>query len=624
MTRRFPVLFAMLLLALVLWSGFPVPGLSAAPVSDAVLGDEIESEIASGEVLVYRLAVVAGTSLDLRLEAEAGESAAHATDAGAAKFEGPVPSLAVRDPAGAQIAEDTTSEPRVRLTVPQTGTYAVEVRAGSFHGEFVLRLDGVLPGRVDDEVVTQGGAGEVHLDAPLGSSVRVEVRRRSGEPPQLLAIRDGAGGEIGFALKRASGDRLLTRAVPVTTPGGLTIEIGGSGTYDVRGRLEDDDDDLPEGDDDREDRRIVVTLAPGTDPVALAAQLGYTLIRVEDGYAVLETPEGREGFERDDARDADDRFVEILGAEVDARFQTPEGTQSNGVILGSSLEQADVDEQAAMVTIRAARAHRKATGRGAVVAILDTGVDVSHPALVGRLAAGFDFVDDDADPSEEENFVDDDGDGEIDEGFGHGTFVAGLVLAVAPDATVLPVRVLDTDAVGSVSRIAAGIRFATDHGVDVINLSLGARVRSEIIRGEVRRAQSHGIVVVAATGNRSDGTVIDFPAGLADVIAVSSLAADLGRADFANAGSRTTVAAPGTELIGPFPGGGFARWSGTSFSAALVSGGVALLEERRPSLRVEQVVRRVERTSGGIPRRVPTVRRRGLGGGRLDLWKLVR
>jgi hypothetical protein len=621
--RRIPYLFVLFLLALALGSRPSMPEVTAGTVTDAVLGDEIEAEIDAGEVLVYRLSLVAGTALDLRLEADAREEGDE-DGAGKTTTQGPAPSLALRDPSGSEIAEDPSSRPRLRLTVAATGTYSVEVRAMAFQGEFSLHLDGQLPSSVDDEVVIADGAGEVHLDAPLGASVRVDVRRRSGARPEILAIRDGTGSAIGFFLKRASRDRLLTRAVPVTAPGGLTIEIGGNGTYDVRGRLEDDDDDLPEGDEGREARRIVVTLAPGTDPLELAAQLGYTLVRVDDGYAVLETPEGREGFEDDDARDADDRFEEILGAEVDALLQTPEGTQSNGVILGSSLEQTDVDEQSALATIRAARAHRKATGLGAIVAVLDTGVDASHPALAGRIAAGFDFVDDDADPSEEENFIDDDLDGEIDEGYGHGTFVAGLVLAVAPDATIVPVRVLDTEAIGSVSRVAAGIRFATDQGVDVINLSLGARVRSEIVRGEVRRAQSRGIVVVAATGNRADGTVIDFPAGLSDVVAVSSLAVDLGRADFANAGARTTVAAPGTGLIGPFPGGGFAEWSGTSFSTALVSGAVALLEERRPALRMDRVVRRVKRTSQAIPRRVPAVRRRGLGGGRLDLWKLVR
>jgi subtilisin family serine protease len=613
-----------LLTALLVVVGGVLSTSRAAGIADVVLGDEVAERIDPGETLSYRLPLVAGTELDLRLEADGVELDDDEDDTEAAKSAGPAPSLALWSPDGGLLAEDASASPRIRLEAPASGTFLVEVRAGTFSGTFSLRVEGELPERIDDTVVVSGQPVDVVLEAPLGSSVRVEVRRRSGNRPQILGISDGAGRAVGFALKRSSNRRVLTRRVPVTAPGGLSVRVGGNGTYDVRGHLEDEDDDLPEGDDDREERRFVVTLAPGTDAVALAEQLGYTLVSVEDGIAVLETPEGREGFEDEDARDADERFEEILAAEIEARLQTPEGLQSNGVILGSSLEQGDVDNQAALATIRAGRALRRATGRGAIVAVVDTGIDPAHPAFAGRLAPGYDFVDDDSDPTDEENGVDDDGDGEIDEGFGHGTFVAGLVLAVAPDATILPVRVLDSDAGGSVSRVAAGIRYAAEQGADVINLSLGARVRSELVRGEVRRAQSLGVVVVSATGNRSDAARIDFPAGLSGVIAVTSLDGGLGRADFANAGTRVTVAAPGTDLIGPFPGGTFAQWSGTSFSAALVAGGVALLEERRPGLRVEQVAKRIRRTARSVPRRVPAARRRGLGGGRLDLWRLVR
>lgn len=609
-----------LLLALLAVALCPAGASWAGSVEDVVLGDEVGGVISAGTTCAYRLPVVAGTDLDVRLEADAGGG----VDDDPGKTEGPVPALALLDPAGNEVAVDTSDAPRLRVTVSATGTHRIEVRAGAFSGSFSLRVEGEPPERVEDTIVLTGEPGTVHLDAPPGTSVRVDVRRRAGGSPQILAIRDGAGRPVGYELKKARARRVLTRPVPVTGPGGLTIELGGTGTFQVRGKVEDDGDDLPEGDDDREERRIVVTLAPGTDAADLAAQLGYELVRVEDGYAVLETPEGREGREHDDARDADDRFAEILGAEVDARLQTPEGLQSNGVILGSSLEQDDVDAQAALAVLRADRAHRRVTGAGVVVAVVDTGVDASHPALAGRLAPGYDFVDGDADPSDEANLVDDDADGDVDEGHGHGTFVAGLVLAVAPDATILPVRVLDSDAVGTVSGVAAGIRFAAEQGADVINLSLGARVRSELIRGEVRRAQSLGIVVVAATGNRADPVQVDFPAGLTDVIAVTSLDAGLGRADFANAGTRTTVAAPGTDLVGPYPGGRYGTWSGTSFSAALVAGGVALLEERKPALRVDQVVRRVVRTSRAVPRSVPRARRGGLGGGVPDLWRLVR
>ncbi len=611
-----------LILALALAGG--ASGFAADARFDVMLGDEIEADIDALAVYAYRLPLVAGTSLDLELEAESSEGDDSDDGDAAGKSSGPAPALALLDPGGVQLAAAADGRRRIRTTVTETGTYVVEVRAGSFSGSFSLEIDGELPRSVGGQVDTSGSTADAHLDAPVGASVRIDVRRVSGDSPQILAVRDGTGRDIGFTVKRSSASRVLTRPVPVTAPGGLTVVVGGSGTYDVRGRLESDDDDLPEGDDDRDERRIVVTLAPGADAAAIAAQLGYRLVRVEDGIAVFETPVGREGLEDEDARRAGDTVPEVLGAEVDARLQTPEGLQSNGVVLGSSLGRTDFGGQAALDTIRATRARRKATGRGIVVAVVDTGIDAAHPLFAGRLAPGYDFVGNDADPAEETNGIDDDLDGDVDEGYGHGTFVAGLVLAVAPDATILPVRVLDTDAVGTVSRVAAGIRYAVEQGVDVINLSLGARVRSEVLRGEVRRALSRGIKVVAATGNRADVARIDFPAGLANVVAVSALDARLGRADFANAGAPTTMAAPGTDLIGPYPGGTYAVWSGTSFSAALGTGAIALLVERRPRLRPAQIVKRLKRASRTLPRRIPTARRAGLGGGRLDLARLVR
>jgi subtilisin family serine protease len=152
---------------------------------------------------------------------------------------------------------------------------------------------------------------------------------------------------------------------------------------------------------------------------------------------------------------------------------------------------------------------RGARGAGAVVAVLDTGVDLNHPDLQGKLLGGADFVAGrtDCPPGPQDEH-------------GHGTHVAGIAAAVtnngigvagvAPDARIMPVRVLDAEGSGSLDDIAAGIRFAADSGADVINLSLGdlpivgqLTVLNQEIEDAVNHAWERGAVVVAAAGNET-------------------------------------------------------------------------------------------------------------------------
>jgi subtilisin family serine protease len=338
---------------------------------------------------------------------------------------------------------------------------------------------------------------------------------------------------------------------------------------------------------------------------------------------VFETPSEREGFEDDDAALAA-ATPGVLDAEADLIADLAEGSQANLPIVASDLGRADVDSQQALVQTRALAAHKFATGVGVTVAVLDGGVDATHPYLTGHVLAGFDFVDDDADPSEAKNGIDDDLDGVIDEGYGHGTFVASLVLAAAPDAKILPVRVLDTDGRGRVSDIAAGITWAVDHGANVLNLSFGTLGGSRIVSAAVRYALGRGVTVVAATGNDGTGTVIDFPAALQGVIAVTSVDATGARPAFANAGSATALAAPGTDLVGAFPDGRYARWSGTSFSAALVSGGAALVLDHRPHAPPSLVASLLERRTRPFRAAVARANRRTIGAGVLDFLRLGR
>ena len=268
------------------------------------------------------------------------------------------------------------------------------------------------------------------------------------------------------------------------------------------------------------------------------------------------------------------------GAEPDFFLRPPEGSQSNGFVLPSSFGRAQFVRQPALSFVHARTAHRTASGDGVVVAVLDTGIDRTHSLFAGRTAEGLDLVDGDDDPSEGvPDGIDQDGDGRADDGFGHGTTVAGLVLAAAPRATILPVRVLDVEGRGTAGRVAAGIRFATDQGAHVINLSLGADGFSLAIHDSIVRATAMGVIVVAAAGNVRGAPAPDFPANIWGVIAATG-----------NLGVPGDVWAPASNVAGPYPGELWFRGTGTSFAAGLVSGGVALAEERRPGITAPSVV----------------------------------
>ena len=251
--------------------------------------------------------------------------------------------------------------------------------------------------------------------------------------------------------------------------------------------------------------------------------------------------------------------------------------------------------------LQLASAHAVATGAGVIVAVVDTGVDADHPLLAGALAGGgFDFVGNDFDPDEERNFTDDDGDGLVDEQFGHGTFIASLVRVVAPEALVLPVRVLDDEGFGTSSSVAAGIFWAVDAGAHVVNVSVDIPNAPDVVKAALEYARDRGVVVVAAAGNRGRPD-IDFPARLDEAIGVAAVDGFGARAPFSNAGEKVGLSAPGVGLLGAMPlernPAGTARWSGTSFAAPLVAGSAALVRQAFPGLDAEQVEARLRATA---------------------------
>jgi subtilisin family serine protease len=347
----------------------------------------------------------------------------------------------------------------------------------------------------------------------------------------------------------------------------------------------------------------------------------------EKGATVLGPVEGTNYYEVSipDGVDVDD-FLEDL----DDELEVEDGEHDEGVGVpegGGGTQAAFVDDifasiatQPALALIGAPTAHARGyDGAGVVVAVIDTGVVASSPALAGHIMAGYDFVDGDSNPADVANGVDEDKDGLFDEGVGHGTFVASLVLAVAPNATIMPLRVLNSDSIGTAAALARAIQYAVTNGADVINFSGGLAGQSLVIVQAAENAKAAGVYVVSAAGNRNLPQV-DYPANASAVWAVSAVDATGRKASFASYGSDVDFVAPGLDLLGAHPRApsGLARWSGTSFSTALVTGAFALLRGEDAGSSSKTLFERLEDTAVPVDALNPLYAGK-LGKGRLDL-----
>jgi subtilisin family serine protease len=334
-----------------------------------------------------------------------------------------------------------------------------------------------------------------------------------------------------------------------------------------------------------------------------------------------------------------DPLGRVVYADPNLLQQAPEG-RARTIYAGGGSD-AEYVGQWAPALIRLPEAHAVTRGAGIIVAVLDTGVDFEHPALAGRLLPGFDFVDNDLDPSEEGTY------GQNAE-FGHGTHVAGLIALAAPDAQIMPLRVLDPDGVGDIWALAKALAYAMDpdgdpdtaDGADVINLSLSTIDRSKLIKDVLKAVTCNdgnqnqspndlpcfsptlfGAVVVAAAGN-SAGSIPEYPAGegLGGTMAIGASTQADSLAAFSNFGSWVSVVAPGEGILSSVPGGGYGTWSGTSMAAPLVSGEAALVRAAFPSLKPAKVVQRIVSKSldigGPVRYRIDAAAALGLGSAR--------
>ena len=243
-------------------------------------------------------------------------------------------------------------------------------------------------------------------------------------------------------------------------------------------------------------------------------------------------------------------------------------------------------------------------GQGVTIAVIDTGVDPTVPDLKGAVLPGADFS----------GIGDSRGWAPVGTGDAeHGTLVASMaagrgtgtnagLIGAAPAAMILPLSItLGDEAVDSDEQIAQAVRYAVDHGAQVINMSLTRNTLEWPTSWDdaFAYAAEHDVVVVAAAGNRGSGTtVVGAPATMPGVLTVAGVDRD-GTASFdaSSQGITIAIAAPSEELVGAAPGGTYLAWSGTSGAAPIVSGIVALVRAAHPELDVANVINRIVATA---------------------------
>ena len=412
---------------------------------------------------------------------------------------------------------------------------------------------------------------------------------------------------------------------------------------------------------------VIVELAPNARAQAVAAAFGgqvvdsipgsnHVLIRVPSASAVRSNP-----------------ALGVVNVELNNAVTLK---PSSGLAILKTAGSSNSEwyaQQPSFKLVHADSALGVSRGRGIVIADLNARIDYAHPALVGHLTGGYDFVVTRASGSGSLNqssasfldqssagfldqssagfldqssagFLDQSSAGFLDQssaGFldqssasfldqssasfldatnpahGHGTFCAGLIAAVAPDAMIMPLRVFDDAGNTDAFTIVRGIRYAVEHGADVINLSFGMTSESSAVKQALKFAFDHGVTVVASAGNSNTSTP-QFPADFEKVLSVAATNLKDQKASFSNYGATIFVDAPGVNIISAYPGGYYAIASGTSFSAPMVAGEAALIKAMRRS----DADTGISKGTVNIDALNPAYRHE-LGSGRIDMLRAV-
>jgi subtilisin family serine protease len=399
--------------------------------------------------------------------------------------------------------------------------------------------------RIDPNIVGRGADIGSGRNIPSLRSACTAAERDSGECSGQAANSSGSGGNgRGAAKNRNTGSRgntLQTALDQRTSVNELVAEIDGS---------------LSDAQADQLARRHGLARLQSQNFPLIGSTIG--LFRVTDRRAV-------------------DTVSRELATEAGVRSVQP---NFRYILQEQKAELTEGDPaQYAVAKLHLPQAHMLAHGANVTVAVIDSGIDVNHPELANSIAASFDAL------------------GHKEGPHVHGTGIAGAIVAharligSAPAARILAIRAFGVASNGAESSsyvILKGLDYAAAHGAQIVNMSFAGPKDALIERGIAAMA-AKGIVMVAAAGNAGAKSPPLYPAANASVIAVSATDAQDKLFSASNRGFYVAIAAPGVDIFLPAPDNKYQMTSGTSFSAAYVSGLAALMLERNPALKPDEV-----------------------------------
>ncbi|MCM2271614.1 MAG: S8 family serine peptidase [candidate division Zixibacteria bacterium] len=286
-------------------------------------------------------------------------------------------------------------------------------------------------------------------------------------------------------------------------------------------------------------------------------------------------------------------------------LDAPEAVQSSQPFL-DAVPSTDPMTQTAATTLQLSSTQSVTTGDGVLVGVIDAGINLAHPTLQPAATSGYDFIANDSSAIDEEG----------GRGSGHGTFVAGVINLVAPDAHLIAYRVLDTTGRGDGFMIADALLTAVDQGCKVINLSIVMSGKHDVLDEAIEFARNQNVMVIAAAGNDSSEVEL-FPALDSYVLAVAAVDSLDQKSLYSNYHGKIDICAPGDSVYAPYLDSAYAWWDGTSFAAPFVAATAALIYAIKPTATWEEVRDALLNTTVNIDSQNPAYVGK-LGQGRLD------
>ena len=330
--------------------------------------------------------------------------------------------------------------------------------------------------------------------------------------------------------------------------------------------------------------------------------------------------------------DDDPKINWLTGAQAPSDFQLPEYRSllqpirrryraAPGLPKLEDLPAAGQQVPWGIKRVNAAGAWAKTKGKGVRIAVIDTGIDYSHPDLRANVAGGWNATN----KEKPEDYMDDNG---------HGTHCSGTIAAldndagvvgIAPEASLYGVKVLDANGSGTFDDVIAGMQWAVEHRMQVASMSLGTPKGNDSLKAAVQAMAKNGVVLIVAAGNsgippQGSKSSVGYPAAYAGAIAIAASDASDKVAYFSSRGPEVALIAPGVDVDSLAPGGGIAQMSGTSMAAPHAAGLAALAISARGISGVEAVRAALQAAAVKLPGAPDTEQ----GAGLVDAAMLVR